>query len=273
MNLVAQAKERLPRPVKAALRPLYRKGRDILSPAVVLDKELLRDTMEYFNLTKDEVITIAKLRHKLNAMLWNALNPTTEQEIRRFYQITPFYICELQQWHGERRRREFRAEVLEIASGDVLDYGGGIGDLCLKLAEKGLNVTYGDVSGVTFEFAKWLFKRRGYNIEVIDLEKKALSKHYDTIICIDVIHQIPQPGAVLERMASSLNKDGKLIITCLHCQQDKSHPMSSKMGFDAEELLNSLGLAQTDKKWLWVKADAKVPVEQGLARQHRIGVK
>ena len=79
MSLVLEVKKHLPRPVRATLRPVYQKVRGVWNPAVVLDKELLRDTMEYFGLSEPEVIGIAKLRHKLNAMLWNALNPKSSR--------------------------------------------------------------------------------------------------------------------------------------------------------------------------------------------------
>jgi len=272
MNLVAQAKERLPCPVRATLRPVYQKVRGVWDPAFVLDEELVRDIMEYFNLSYSEATCMCKLGRKLNIRFWYSLHPETDEEIERFYEITPFYVFELAYWHMDRRQRKFRDEVLKISSGDVLDYGGGIGDLCVKLAEKELNVTYGDVPGVTFEFAKWLFKRRGYNIEVIALGKGALSKRYDTILCTDVIIQTPHPGAILQRVVSSLKKNGKLIITCLQGARSE-YPLYLETGVDVKEQLNSLGLLKTDKDWLWVKADATVPVEQELARQHRIGVK
>ena len=270
MNLTTQAKKRLPRPVKAVLRPLYRKGYDIFSPTYVLDKKLLSDTMEYFDLTKDEVIAIAKARNKLNAILWKAMNPTTEQEIRRFHEIAPFFVIGLQYQHARKDQRKFRAEVVNIASGDVLDYGGGVGDLCLKLAEKGLNVTFGDVSGVSMEFAKWLFQKRGYDIKVVDLEKEALSKQYDTIICISVIQHIPQPEPVLEQIANSLRKGGKLIITDLHGWEHPGYPMDFKIEIDTEGLLESFGLVKTNKDWLWVKTDGEVPVERELAGKNRM---
>lgn len=254
-NLRTQVKKHVPIPVKDALRRLYREGYDIFSPAVLLDKELLGDTMEYFDLTKDEVITIARARNKLNAILWKAMNPTTDEEIRRFHQIAPFFTIGLQYQHGRKDQRKFRAEVVNIASGDVLDYGGGVGDLCLKLAEKGLNVTFGDVSGVSMEFARWLFQKRGYNIEIIDFEKEALSKQYDTIICIAVIQHIPQPGPVLEQIANALREGGKLIITDLHGWEHPGHPMDFKIEIDTEGLLESRGLVKTPLDWLWVKTE------------------
>ncbi len=191
------------------------------------------------------------------------VHPQTEEEIKKFYELTPFYVFDLAYWHMERRQKKFRDEVVEIASGDVLDYGGGIGDLCVKLAERGLNVTYGDVSGATFGFAQWLFEKRGYHIEAIDLEKENLSKQYDTIICIDVIEHLNRQEATLRRISGSLKKEGQLVITLLHGYDHAGWPMHLKIRFDGDELLKSLGLHKTDKKWLWVKA-ARMTVQQGL---------
>jgi hypothetical protein len=54
----------------------------------------------------------------------------------------------------------------------VLDFGGGVGDISIRLAEKGLNVTYAEVKGRNKDFATWLFHRRqpGNRIEVLDIE-------------------------------------------------------------------------------------------------------
>ena len=127
----------------------------------------------------------------------------------------------------------------------------GIGDLSASLTEKGLHVTYADVQGKTFEFAKRLFERRGLSVEMLDLEQNVLSRRYDTIICLDVIQNLANPQAILENMASHLVANGKLILTMPGFNE--YHPMHLNMEFDQEELLDSLGLSRTDKHWLWVK--------------------
>jgi 2-polyprenyl-3-methyl-5-hydroxy-6-metoxy-1,4-benzoquinol methylase len=87
-------------------------------------------------------------------------------------------------WHTRPSQRRFRKEVVRIARGDCLDYGAGVGDLCIELRRKGYNVTYADVGGKTFEFAKWLFERKNVNIPMINLSKQDLEDKYDTIICM-----------------------------------------------------------------------------------------
>ena len=131
--------------------------------------------------------------------------------------------------------------------------GGGIGDLSLKIAEKGLDITYADIGKRNIEFAEWVFKKRGFNIKVLDLDKDLdLLEEYDTIICIDVIEHVPDQEVVLNRLARHLRGNGRLIITKLNWIDDD--PMHLKMNFDAEKLLNSLGVFKSEEyDWLWVK--------------------
>jgi 2-polyprenyl-3-methyl-5-hydroxy-6-metoxy-1,4-benzoquinol methylase len=255
MTISTLAKKYLPGPVQNFITPIYRSLIGIWNNQYILDRKLSQEVMEYLKLRNSEAIGMFKLAAKLNAMLWTALDPKTEEQIKKFYEITPFYICDLAYWHMTKGQRKLRDTIVEIATGDVLDYGGGIGDLSARLAEKGLNVTYTDIQGKTFEFAEWLFKKRGLSVEVLDQEKSVFFKQYDTIICLDVIEHIPNPKTVLERMAISLKRQGKLIITTMQCSGDTEvHPMHFKVEFNTEKLLESFGLAKTDKKWLWVKA-------------------
>src|SRR5688572_13984992 len=125
---------------------------------------------------------------KTNAFFWNYLKISGRQD--SFYQMTPFYILELAVWHMTRYQRVFRSKIVQLSSGKVLDFGGGIGDLSLVLAQKGFSVTYADVSGETFSFAKYLFSKYSLPITMVDLSKEKIGSGYDTIICIDVIEHL-----------------------------------------------------------------------------------
>jgi SAM-dependent methyltransferase len=261
MNLVEEIGNHLPKPIKIPLARLYQKW----NARTVLNKEMIEDLTEFYNMSfknsesmlcYEEAINLCKVAVRINADLWNILSPKTEDEIKEFYEIIPYYPFELAYWHMKRWQRKFRKEVVSLSFGDVLDYGGGIGDLCIELAKKGLNVTYGDVQGKNGEFAKWLFEKKGYNIKMIDLGKAKIPKNkmFDTMISIDTIEHVPNPEIVLEDIAAHLKPNGKLVITALNCPgETEDNPMHLKMEFDAEELLNSLGIFKTDWDWLWMK--------------------
>lgn len=215
---------------------------------------MIKDLREYFNLDRKEVIWLMKSGTRLNAVYWHILNPKTNKEIQNFYQTNPFSVFSLAFWHSKTSQRLFRSKVISLAQGEILDYGAGIGDLCLKLAKKGFNIDYADVCGKTFEFAKWLFQKKGCDIKMIDLTKNKLSKKYDTIICIDVIEHLINPRIVLKDFAAHLRNKGKLIITNLNSPVLKEHPMHIEMKFKAEEYLNSLGIVKLKEPWLWQKS-------------------
>lgn len=109
-----------------------------------------------------------------------------------------------------------KKEMSKKAKGRVLDYGGGIGALSIMLAQAGIkDITYLDVPGKTFEFAKWRFKRRGLDITAIEGSelKDKLSGLYDTIFCLDVIKHLLNPLLHTKRLADHLTSGGKLFIT------------------------------------------------------------
>lgn len=226
---------------------------------IMWDKQLIKNLMEYYSLSYDETKCMLKLGRRLFCDFWKELSPQNDEAIISFYKIPlPYNVFSLVYWHMTRGQIKFRKEIVKHSFGDVLDYGGGIGDLSVKLAEKGLSVTYAEINGKNMEFAKWLFKKRGKdNITVLDVEKdqeRIWAKEYDTIVCIDVIEHIPYPEDVLKKMARHLKNNGRLIITALECSGPKDDaPMHLKIEFDAEKLLNSFGVFKSDRHdWLWI---------------------
>lgn len=239
----------LPRPIKNILRRLY----NIWRLRLIVDNKIVDEVSEYYELSRKETMRLMKSGRQLNADLWRAFHPKSDQEKNEFYEFTPFYIFELLCWHMQRDQRNFRNAIVEAAHGEVLDFGGGSGDLTAKLAEVGLSVTYADVHGKTFDFAKWLFKKRKLSVKMVNLSKDRLGGKYDTIICIDVIEHVPDPKETLYMIVSLLNRGGSLIITNLEVEEIlETHPMHNKVDFGAEEYLASHGFIR-EKPWLWVK--------------------
>lgn len=249
--MITPLTKKLPEPIKKPLRWLYDKWR----LRIIEDGLLMKDLSEYFEMSEKDVRRFLKKGLELNTDLWRAMHPASEEEIKQFYAITPYYIFELSHWHMLKHLRDFRHKVVNRAYGDTLDYGGGMGIFCLDLAAKGLKVSYADVAGRTFEFARWLFEKRNLPIEMVDLSRGGLAKDYDTIICIDVIEHVPQPKVLLKELASCVRAGGVLVIN--NIQVDKilgTHPMHYKVDFAAEEHLKSLGFRKGEFPWLWRKS-------------------
>lgn len=230
-------------------------------------RKLIAGLVEFHNsrsagskLSYADAVCLYKASYWLNNDLWNTLQPQTEQEIRRFYELTPWYPFELVYWHTDPQQRKFRSRVAKLARGTVLDYGGGIGDLSLALARRELEVTYAEVKGRNMEFAQWLFQKSRAPVKVLDLsiENDDLAEEYDTIICIDVIEHTPSPRQTLEHLASHLKADGRMIITQLGLTSTDGNPQHIPLDFNAEALMNSLGLVKDQRwPWLWTRLPAE----------------
>lgn len=231
----------------------------------IIDKELLRYLVEFYNydqgysnvpLSYKDGIKMLKIAFRPVNDLWRLLNPSTDKEVERFYKIVPWYIFAIANTHMLRSYRRFKKRIINECKGDILDYGGGIGDLSAKLAEKGYNVTYLDVQGKTMEFAKWYFKKKGLNIKtIVAKDNIEIPGYYDIIICIEVIEHLVNSKNTLLMIVNHLKKGGKLIITQLYCEgSTESNPMHFRIDFNAEQFLNSLGVYKSEYyPWLWMK--------------------
>jgi len=240
---------KLPKPVQFPLRWVYDKWR----LRVTFDNRLIGEMAEYFELSFSEVKHLMKSGIRLNADLWRASHPRNEKEIAHFYAYTPFYVFELAYWHMQQDQRSFRQQIMKASHGNVLDFGGGIGDLSVQLAERELSVTYADIEGKTFDFASWLFQKRNTSIKVVNLSEDGLKEMYDTIICIDVIEHVPNSKETLSMLIDHLNDEGILIITNLEMQEVLDiHPMHNTVNFGAEKYLKAQGLKK-ETPWLWIK--------------------
>jgi len=244
---ILNIRRKLPEPVKKPLRWLFHKWN------IRLEEETIKDLMDSFSVDKKTAMHLLRSAGNLSADLWYCLNPKTDEEIKSFYKENPFYVFNLIFWHATKEQRELRLEFIGLARGKVLDYGGAVGDMCMKSADKKLETDYADLPGRTYNYAKWLFSKNGYNIPMIDLSKDKISKKYDTIFCIDVIEHVVNPKELLRDLAGYLENNGQLIITNLKPVISKEAPMHLELKFDPEKYLESLGMVKTNKPFLWIK--------------------
>ena len=242
----------LPKPIKYVLLVVWRRW----CAGIKWNEQMVSDIANYFKISKKDVKFLLSSSGRTGAFFWNYLKISGKEET--FYNITPFYIFELAFWHMTRYQRIFRSKVIELSRGRVLDFGGGMGDLSLELAKRGLSVTYADVSGETFKFAKYLFSKYDLPVVMIDSSKESVGNNYDTIICIDVIEHLENQKETLDMLSDSLNSGGMLIITNLevhHIDQEQydNHPMHIPIQFDAKKYILDKGFKETKYPWTFVK--------------------
>jgi len=242
-----EIRRRIPEFIKKRFRWIYHKF------TMEFDEGTIKGLMEYYSLDRKKVMYYLLASGRLSTDFWYCLNPKTEEDIRNFYVEDPFYVFNLTIWHSTKGQIKLRKKMIGLAKGKVLDYGAGVGDMCIMAKNKGLDVDYANLSGRVFDYAKWLFNKRGKSIKMIDLSKEKISSNYDTIFCIDVIEHVKNPKELLKDFVSRLNNGGYLMITALNPVTGEEIPMHFGFDFNPEDYLKSLGMSKLEDQFLWVK--------------------
>ncbi len=209
-------------------------------------EQILRELMEYTNLSRNEISINVEHGAELVADEWNKLNPQTLEEIIKAYQELENYIYDLSNYDyfniPEFIYRE-RSAKISRRSKRFLDYGAGIGDICLRVKQinNNVDVTYYDLKGKTMDFAKWRFKKRRMNINIIEASdnEDMLQNKYDTIICFDILEHVMDPEKHLKRIQKHLEHNGQLFIKAPF-EKSQTHSMHIDSEKTLVEYLTSL---------------------------------
>jgi 2-polyprenyl-3-methyl-5-hydroxy-6-metoxy-1,4-benzoquinol methylase len=113
---------------------------------------------------------------------WANAKPNTEAEIRQFFAETDAYIYALLRFIAtDAAKFGSLSKLLKFCQKhnvqSVLDYGAGVGQYCILLAQHGIDVTYSDVYGRLWRFSEWRFKRRNLPIKMLKAETEPLGKY------------------------------------------------------------------------------------------------
>ena len=201
------------------------------------------DLMDYFGLSKPQVMEkltngFALVRDEYLAAKANGLSD------REFYATSELYPFDQIKWNVFSSEFQRKNKIAEKARGRTLDYGGGTGDLSLLSFYNGdrtTSVTYYDVPGKTFDFAKWRLNKYWGGWEFVDgsdTEDK-LDGKYDTVFCIDVLEHLDDPKMHLTRMRDHLAPVGKIYAYANFGKSD-THPMHQHGDMSLSSLVEEL---------------------------------
>lgn len=166
---------------------------------------------------------------------WNKKSPQTVEEVREFYTLTSGYLYDLYTWaHDPSMWKLFD----EIITGDehVLDYGAGIGDITIYLAEKGCDVVAIDLdNSPTKQFLQWRVYSRhlGDKVKFRFDEKK---DEFDVVLAIDVLEHLYFPLRYVVQLSKLLKtKESWFFATPTFRDDHGVHPMHIKDNFWLEK--------------------------------------
>lgn len=167
---------------------------------------------------------------------WYATPPALRTD-HWFYRSSSAYLfANAVHFTDTRLLRLVAAHVSEPAT--ILDYGGGTGELTLRLAAQGHRVDHLEISALQREFMSFRVDHHGCEdvVKVLAPWAKLASGRYDCICAADVIEHLPDPRLVLsQQLIPALTPAGVLVENSPFSDGfDLSNPMHhDDFGFDS----------------------------------------
>jgi len=217
-------------------------------------KEGCGDLAEYLGKESKDIVMDVFSSTKTLSDDWYEFNPETPEEIHEWYCKTDKYLYELCFYHSVSPTYPIVVKVVELFcdrfGGRILDFGGGDGDMSIRLSRKGQNVEYCDVSGKTMDFALWRFKKHGLNIRTMvstEPDTIILEGNYDVILALDVLEHLVNPLHYCSVFHEHLSDNG-LLIGRPSFGNDPLHPMHLKENMKYNETfaetMKNIGFAE-----------------------------
>lgn len=183
--------------------------------------------------TGDDVKTaqyrVGKAKHII-AEEWNKIDPKTPDEIDKFYKETDGYIYDLYAWTHDKEMWDLLDKKI-TGNERVLDYGCGICDVSIYLAEKGCDVVAVDIPGSkTLQFGMWRVYQRGLGDKIkftFDPDEK-----FDVVLAVDVLEHVMWPLRYIIRLTRHLKEQASwFFCTPRFYDGSGTHPMHLRENF------------------------------------------
>lgn len=214
---------------------------------------MLKDLSDFTGFTEADTVDKLVKGPLLVRDDWINAWPTTESEIRGFYSTNSNYLYDLTVANMQDDWIRQNAVIVGYAKAkdydSILDFGCGIAQPLIELAESGKNVFGVDWSTPNREYVKRRFASR--NIKV-SISEEMEEREYDFVICTDVLEHSIDPPEIMRRFLNHIRKGGAVAFTVrLFREDDYLHPMHLAINKDKrgeiEEVLKSSGFARDEK--------------------------
>jgi|GEM_PF-6273434 len=219
---------------------------------------------DFSDFAKEELCAVVRQVMSSNVLAPNewkcVVKENSDNEIRTFYSKPRYYTYEIMRPYLQPekfRKKEIFAEIVRSLrnmpeTGNVLEFGGGTGQLCLVIFfNTNHNVSYADIPGKIFEFAGWRFRKYNADIKMIPSSVDRIDlgdMEYDAVICDAVLeHLIPKYAkGFIEVLVSSLKENG--IFICLYdSASSPQYPYHIGTAVNIKGLLRNNGLVRVNE--------------------------
>ncbi len=223
----------------------------IRKTGLTLEQTIAEEVAEYFGESVDHVIdywyySTEKLKDE-----WNALSPTTDEEIINFYDSNITYIYELSYWHTLHMNLGLIENVRSLEKAinrpgrRYLDFGGGTGSNIILFSTHGFDCTLADISTSMLDFANWRFINRGIDCSIVDLKESLLpEEYYDFVTAVEVLEHVKNPVDIMQKIVK-VTKPGGIIVAWVPFYADELRPMHLVNELSvADNFVSDLGLVE-----------------------------
>ena len=214
---------------------------------------IIQDLAAYWKLSIPEVWEKLKaVPADITTQEWNNKSPSARDDVLKFYSTNDSYLPALARFNLRPNYWE-RVRMLLSVSGNIADFGGGIGSLCCALTNYCREVNYIDLAGKPYDFAKFRFSRlpldRKQKIKMhTSLENL---KNLDYVISSDVLEHIHPDDlpVIVKQMYDALKPKGCAVVISDFGVSDR-FPMHFSTEGDFAKLMQEVGFQEGPIRWI-----------------------
>jgi 2-polyprenyl-3-methyl-5-hydroxy-6-metoxy-1,4-benzoquinol methylase len=206
-----------------------------------LSLDVVADLVEYTGLGREQVEALIQRRHESFRTEWHAF-PVSVRNDAWFYLSSRTYL--FGNASHEAHAVAERLTDLMPSSSDVLDFGGGAGNLALALAARGHSVDYLERSALQKDFVRFRVERHGLHesVRVLDQWRPLPSAAYDLVCAFDVFEHIEALSETLASLLATLRPSGMLAESSPFIR-NVSNPMHHESEAEFARLVHEEGFA------------------------------
>lgn len=198
---------------------------------------VVKDYSEFSGMSVAEIENRINTYKSLTKVEWEALPASDfKTKAESFYSSSTYYICDILTANVSKETvREkldsfypgILASIKNHPGHRFLEFGGGTGVFCEMVQNMGKDVTYLDIPGQQFNFAKWRFEKYGIPIQMqcTSPGKLELTGSFDIIFTDAVMEHLTDPYTPTAELCHHLNKGGIFIMLVDLAGEEEEMPM------------------------------------------------